>query len=34
MSAKKLDQFAAKVDWTNPPIDGAEQRDKGKPKRA
>ena len=33
MTAKELEQFAGKVGWSNPPIDAAEQRDKGKQKR-
>jgi 3-methyl-2-oxobutanoate hydroxymethyltransferase len=34
MTAKELEQFASKVGWTNPPIAAAEQREKGKQKRA
>lgn len=34
MTAKELEQFASKVGWGNPPIDAAEQREKGKQKRA
>ncbi len=34
MTAKELEQFAGKVGWTNPPIDAAEQRERGKQKRA
>jgi 3-methyl-2-oxobutanoate hydroxymethyltransferase len=34
MTAKELEQFASKVGWTDPPIAAAEQREKGKQKRA
>ncbi len=34
MTAQELEQFAGKVGWTNPPIAAAEQREKGKQKRA
>jgi len=34
MAPKELEQFAAKVGWTNPPIEAAEQREKGKRKPA
>jgi 3-methyl-2-oxobutanoate hydroxymethyltransferase len=34
MTAKELEEFASKVGWTNPPIAAAEQREKGKQKRA
>ena len=34
MTAKELEQFAGKVGWSNPPIDAAMQREKGKQKRA
>jgi 3-methyl-2-oxobutanoate hydroxymethyltransferase len=34
MTAKELEQFASKVGWSNPPIEAAEQREKGKQKRA
>jgi 3-methyl-2-oxobutanoate hydroxymethyltransferase len=34
MTTKELEQFASKVGWTNPPIAAAEQREKGKQKRA
>ncbi len=34
MTAKEIEQFASKVGWTNPPIAAAEQREKGKQKRA
>ena len=34
MAPKELEQFATKVGWTNPPIEAAEQREKGKRKPA
>ncbi|TMJ28904.1 MAG: 3-methyl-2-oxobutanoate hydroxymethyltransferase [Alphaproteobacteria bacterium] len=34
MTARELEQFASKVGWTDPPIAAAEQREKGKQKRA
>jgi 3-methyl-2-oxobutanoate hydroxymethyltransferase len=34
MAPKELEQFAAKVGWTTPPIEAAEQREKGKRKPA
>ena len=34
MATKELEQFASKVGWTNPPIAAAEQREKGRQKRA
>ena len=34
MTSKELAQFASKVGWSKPPIDAAEQREKGKQKRA
>jgi 3-methyl-2-oxobutanoate hydroxymethyltransferase len=34
MAPKELEQFAAKVGWTNPPLEAAEQREKGKRKPA
>jgi 3-methyl-2-oxobutanoate hydroxymethyltransferase len=34
MTAKELEQFASKVGWSNPPMAAAEQREKGKQKRA
>jgi 3-methyl-2-oxobutanoate hydroxymethyltransferase len=34
MTPKELEQFAAKVGWTSPPIEAAEQREKGKRKPA
>jgi 3-methyl-2-oxobutanoate hydroxymethyltransferase len=34
MAPKELEQFAAKVGWSNPPIEAAEQREKSKRKPA
>jgi 3-methyl-2-oxobutanoate hydroxymethyltransferase len=34
MAPKELEQFASKVGWTNPPIEAAEQRERGKRKPA
>jgi hypothetical protein len=34
MTPKELEQFASKVGWSNPPLAAAEQREKGKQKRA
>ena len=34
MTARELEQFASKVGWSDPPIAAAEQREKGKQKRA